>query len=116
MAVTRETPRQTRLGFYWTGISIFILWNATTFAGALAGNAIGDPSSTASTPQSARHSWRCCGRASTWYARTVALMAAAVALGVVPVTAAGCRSSSAVRVAVGLGMLWQPEAPAEDVE
>ena len=32
-----------RLGFWATGIGVFVLWNLTTLAGALAGGAIGDP-------------------------------------------------------------------------
>ncbi len=43
MSVTRDTRRHARLGFYWTGASVFVLWNAMTLVGALAGEAIGDP-------------------------------------------------------------------------
>lgn len=32
-----------RLGFWATGIGVFVLWNAMTLVGALAGDAIGDP-------------------------------------------------------------------------
>ncbi len=32
-----------RWGFWATGLSVLVLWNLTTFVGALAGNAIGDP-------------------------------------------------------------------------
>lgn len=115
MAVTRETRRQTRLGFYWTGISIFILWNATTFAGALAGNAIGDPRTygldAAVGGAFLALLWP---RLNTWYARGIALLAAAVALGAVPITAAGLPIIIGGGVAVVLGMLWHPGAPAED--
>jgi predicted branched-subunit amino acid permease len=34
-----------RLGFWATGIGVFVLWNAMTLVGALAGDAIGDPRS-----------------------------------------------------------------------
>ena len=43
MSVTRETTAAARLGFLTTGVSIFVLWNLATLAGAVAGNAIGDP-------------------------------------------------------------------------
>lgn len=43
VAVTQDGVRASRLGFWVTGISVFVLWNLTTFVGALVGNAIGDP-------------------------------------------------------------------------
>ena len=39
-ATTRE---HARVGFLSTGLSIFVLWNLATLAGALAGDALGDP-------------------------------------------------------------------------
>ncbi len=62
MAVTRENTRQTRLGFYWTGISIFILWNLIDVrrrAGRRERSAT--PRRTDSTRRSARPSSGCCG-------------------------------------------------------
>lgn len=35
--------RAGRLGFWATGLSVFVLWNAATLVGALAGEVIGDP-------------------------------------------------------------------------
>jgi predicted branched-subunit amino acid permease len=35
--------RASRLGFWATGVAVFVLWNVTTLFGALAGTAIGDP-------------------------------------------------------------------------
>jgi len=43
MSVTRPTTAAARVGFLATGVSIFVLWNATTLVGALLGDAIGDP-------------------------------------------------------------------------
>ena len=115
MAVTRETTRQARLGFYWTGISIFILWNASTFAGALAGNAIGDPRTYGlDAAVGAAFLALLWPRLDSWYARAIALLAASVALGVVPITAAGLPIIIGGGVAVALGMLWHPDAPTED--
>lgn len=109
MAVTRETRRQTRLGFYWTGVSIFLLWNATTFAGALAGNAIGDPRTYGlDAAVGAAFLALLWPRLDSWHARAVALLAASVALGVVPLTAAGVPIIIGGAVAVAVGMLWHP--------
>jgi predicted branched-subunit amino acid permease len=32
-----------RAGFWWTGIGVWVCWNALTLVGALAGDAMGDP-------------------------------------------------------------------------
>lgn len=43
MATAQSEPAARRLGFWITGISIYIGWNLATLLGALLGNAIGDP-------------------------------------------------------------------------
>ena len=43
VAVSQTAPPLRRLGFWVTGISIYIGWNLTTLLGAFAGNALGDP-------------------------------------------------------------------------
>lgn len=43
VAVSQDDVRASRLGFWLTGASVFTLWNLTTLAGALLGNAVGDP-------------------------------------------------------------------------
>lgn len=43
VAVVQGDVRAGRIGFWVTGISVFLLWNATTLVGAVVGNAIGDP-------------------------------------------------------------------------
>ncbi len=43
VATVQRTPALSRLGFWATGISVFVLWNAATLLGALLGNALGDP-------------------------------------------------------------------------
>lgn len=43
MALARTTERAARLAFWATGASIYVLWNASTLLGALAGEALGDP-------------------------------------------------------------------------
>lgn len=113
MAVTRGTRRQARLAFYWTGISIFILWNLTTFVGALAGDAIGDPRTYGlDAAVGAAFLGLLWPRLATWKGRVVALVGAAVALGLVPVTSAGLPIVLGGGVAVLLGMLWRTRAAA----
>ncbi len=43
MALGRPDRATTRLAFRATGLSVFVLWNAATLLGALAGTALGDP-------------------------------------------------------------------------
>lgn len=43
VAVTQSHPRQQRIGFWLTGVGIFVIWNLMTFLGAIAGEAMGDP-------------------------------------------------------------------------
>jgi predicted branched-subunit amino acid permease len=102
MSVTRESREDARTGFLTTGWSVFVLWNAFTLAGALAGSALGDPRAYGLDaavggaflallwPRLARPVYR-----------LVAVAAAAVALGAVPVTAAGVP----VLVAGGVALL-----------
>ncbi|GAA4057490.1 AzlC family ABC transporter permease [Agromyces indicus] len=42
VALAQRTDRAARVGFWVTGIAIFIGWNLTTLAGALIGDALGD--------------------------------------------------------------------------
>jgi predicted branched-subunit amino acid permease len=44
MAIAQDTDRAARLGFYATGLSVFVLWNLATLVGALAAQALDDPS------------------------------------------------------------------------
>jgi len=43
VALAQDDPHARRVGFWVTGIGIFLGWNATTLAGALLGEVIGDP-------------------------------------------------------------------------
>ena len=43
VSVVQPTTALRRVGFWVTGATIYAGWNLTTFAGALAGNALGDP-------------------------------------------------------------------------
>lgn len=43
VAISQNDPRLRLLGFWVTGIGIFLGWNATTLIGALLGDVLGDP-------------------------------------------------------------------------
>lgn len=43
VAISQETRRGQHIGFWVTGLAIFLVWNVMTFVGAVLGNAIGDP-------------------------------------------------------------------------
>ncbi len=43
VAVAQTTPPRRRLGFWVTGLGVYVGWNVMTLAGALAGDALGDP-------------------------------------------------------------------------
>ena len=105
MAVTRENSHQARLGFYWTGWSIFILWNLTTFIGALAGNAMGDPRTYGlDAAVGAAFLGLLWPRLNSLSTRLIAFVAAAAAIGLIPFTAAGAPIIIGGAFAVALGM------------
>ncbi len=43
MAVAQENDHDSRIGFWWTGIAVYIFWNLFTLTGALSAEALGDP-------------------------------------------------------------------------
>ena len=43
VAISQSDPRLRRVGFWVTGIGIFLGWNVTTLIGALVGDVLGDP-------------------------------------------------------------------------
>ena len=82
--------RAGQLGFWATGLAIFLLWNLGTLVGAVAGSAVGDPRDfglDAAAPAAflALLAPRMRGR-TEW---TAALLAAAVAIATVPLVPAG---------------------------
>lgn len=111
MAVTRSTTRQARLGFYWTGITIFLLWNLTTLLGAVAGNAIGDPRAIGlDGAVAAAFLGLLWPRLDSALARWLAVVGAAVALVLVPMSPPGLPIvvGGVVAVAVGLTVGRRP--------
>ena len=109
MSVGRETTPEARVGFLTTGGSIFVLWNLATLVGAIAGEAIGDPRDFGlDAAVGAAFLALLWPRLDRPLHRVVALLAAAVALGVVPFTAAGVPVLVAAGVALLAGVLARP--------
>ncbi|HXH77932.1 AzlC family ABC transporter permease [Nocardioides sp.] len=113
MSVNRDTVPAARLGFLATGLSVFVLWNAATLAGALAGTAIGDPRTygldAAVGAAFLALLWPRLGVARS---QVVAIAAAGVALALVPFTAAGVPVLAAGAVALLGGLLSLPRGDA----
>lgn len=109
MCVANEDDeRARRLAFWATGLAVFVLWNAATLGGALAGSAIGDPQTyglDAAVPAAfLALLWpRLADRRARW----VAAGAAAVALALTPVLPAGLPIMAAAGVAVLAGLAWR---------
>ena len=109
MAVNRTSTPAARLGFLTTGLAVFVLWNAATLAGALAGTAIGDPRTYGlDAAVGAAFLALLWPRLSERRNQVVAVCAAAVALGLVPLTAAGVPVLAAGGVALLAGLLPGP--------
>jgi len=106
MSVTRDSPAAARLGFLSTGLAVFALWNLFTFLGAVAGNLIGDPRDYGlDAAVGAAFLALLWPRLTDRRNRVIAACAAAVALGVVPITAAGVPVLVAGGVALLAGLL-----------
>lgn len=106
MSVTRGSGAAARVGFLTTGLTVFALWNLFTLVGAIAGNLIGDPKTygldAAVGGAFLALLWP---RLADPRNRVIAVCAAAVALGVVPITAAGVPVLVAGGVALLAGVL-----------
>jgi predicted branched-subunit amino acid permease len=112
MSVARSTTAAARTGFLTTGGSIFVLWNAATLAGAVAGDAIGDPRDYGlDAAVGAAFLALLWPRLDRPLHRLVAALAAGVALGVVPFTAAGVPVLVAAGVALLAGVLTSRTSP-----
>jgi predicted branched-subunit amino acid permease len=112
MSVSRTTPAGARTGFLVTGGSIFVLWNLFTLVGAVAGNAIGDPRTygldAAVGGAFLALLWP---QLTSTFRRVVAVLAVAVALGIVPVGPAGVPVLAAGGVALLAGVLVRTKEP-----
>ena len=104
MAVTRETAEEARTGFLATGVAVFVCWNAATLLGALAGQGIGDPRDYGlDAAVGAAFVALLWPRLRRPVDRVAAVLAVALALGLVPLTPAGVPVLAATSVALVLG-------------
>jgi predicted branched-subunit amino acid permease len=114
MSVNRATRPAARTGFLSTGLAVFVLWNLATLGGALAGKALGDPRTygldAAVGGAFLALLWP---RLSNRRNQVVAVLAVALALGLVPGTAAGVPVLSAAVVALAAGALTRTTDPTE---
>ncbi len=113
VAVAQDEPETIALGFWATGLAVFVCWNAMTLAGAILGNAIGDPKDwgldAAAAAAFLALLWP---RLSDPTARGTALLAAALALLVVSFTPAGIPVLVGATAAVVMGLRTSGEVPA----
>ncbi|MFV2144551.1 MULTISPECIES: AzlC family ABC transporter permease [Isoptericola] len=111
VAVGQRTPAAVRAGFWTAGVGVFVLWNAFTLAGALAGDALGDPRAwgldAAAGAAFLALVWP---RLAERRAQVVAGLAVVVTLALVPVAPAGVPVLAAAAVAVVAGAV-APAAP-----
>lgn len=111
MAVTRESPEQARTGFLATGLAVFVCWNVATLLGALAGQGIGDPRDYGlDAAVGAAFLALLWPRLRRPVDRLAAGLAVALALGLVPLTAAGVPVLAAASVALVLGAVTHGRA------
>ncbi len=103
-AVAHDDPALARAGFWYGGGILFVLWNLSTLAGAIAGSLLGDPKAygldAASSAALLALAWP---RLKGTTPRLVAIAAAAVAVGLVPLVPAGVPVMAAGLIAVLAG-------------
>ena len=99
-----------RRGFWWTGVGVFVAWNAITVVGALAGQRMGDPAAwgldAAAAAAFVALVWP---RLASRRSQVVAGIAAVVALALTPFTPAGVPILAAAAVAIIAGWSGNPE-------
>ncbi|HEY0646205.1 MAG TPA: AzlC family ABC transporter permease [Nocardioides sp.] len=114
MAVSRPTTEGARLGFLTTGVAVFVLWNLATAIGALAGEAVGDPRTFGlDAAVGAAFLALLWPRLKDHRNIVVGVLAAAVALSMVPLTAPGVPVLAAGGVALLVGVLAKRQDPTE---
>jgi predicted branched-subunit amino acid permease len=117
VAIGQTEPKAMRRGFWLTGILVFVGWNLTTLAGALLGNALGDPKvygfDAAAAAAFCALLWP---RVRTLEAGATAALAAVVTVVLVPVAPAGVPVLVAALAAVVVGLVRRPDGKAGKVD
>jgi predicted branched-subunit amino acid permease len=116
MSVTRDSTADARVGFLSTGLAVFALWNLFTLGGAIAGDRIGDPRTYGlDAAVGAAFLALLWPRLADGRNRVVAACAAALALGLVPLTTAGVPVLAAGGVALLAGVLTREAADPTEI-
>src|ERR1035437_4971644 len=106
VAIGQPEPAAQRLGFWGTGLSVYVLWNLSTILGALVGDALGDPRrfglDAAAPAAFCALLWP---RLKSGDARAVAAVAAVIAVVVAPLAPAGIPVLVAALAAIVAGLL-----------
>lgn len=106
VAIAQPTRRLGRVGFWVTGVGIYVGWNASTLVGALVGDAIGDPRQYGlDAAASAAFLALLWPRLTKREPVVVAIVAAGIAAILVPVVPIGLPVIAAALVAVVFGLL-----------
>jgi predicted branched-subunit amino acid permease len=116
MSVTRDDRAAARVGFLSTGLAVFTLWNLATLGGALAGEALGDPRTYGlDAAVGAAFLALLWPRLRDRRNQLTAVLAVALALALVPVTAAGVPVLAAGLVALAVGSGTRRKADATEI-
>lgn len=114
MSVNRGSTAAARLGFLTTGVSVFVLWNLATAVGAFAGEAVGDPRTFGlDAAVGAAFLALLWPRLQDRRNVLVGVLAALVALSMVPITAPGVPVLAAGGVALLAGVMARRDEPTE---
>lgn len=112
VALAQDEPPARRIGFWVTGIGIYLGWNLSTLAGALVGDVLGDPRAygldAAAAAAFLALLWP---RLRRGEAVVVGVAAAVVAAVVTPVTLPGIPVLAAGVVALAIALLWPTPKP-----
>ena len=116
VATAHKAPHAAQLGFWWTGVGVFVLWNLFTLVGAVAGNRMGDPAryglDAAAAAAFLGLVWPRITGPGSRLAQTVAAGAVVVALALTPVVPAGIPVLLAAVVAIVAGLVAREPEPA----
>ena len=119
VGIAQPEPAGRRLGFWQTGVAVFVLWNLSTLLGALLGNAIGDPRTLGlDAAAAAAFTALLWPRLRSRDARATAVLAAFIALVCAPVLPAGLPVilAAVAAVVVGLRRPGRHEGPLEGAD